>query len=60
MTIELWILSAAVCAGVGYPILYWCGLAVSRGYHRGKREFVQEIVSDSAGNQKGEQDGKRP
>lgn len=32
---------------VAYPIVYGIGWAFSRGYHRGKREFVEDLIRDN-------------
>ena len=47
-------LSSAVVRGLvgaafAYVLVYWAGLAWSRGYHKGKREFVARMVCDAVG-----------
>ncbi len=45
MPVELWLL--ALVAGVSSPAcLYYAGLLFSRGFHRGKQEFITELVSE--------------
>lgn len=41
----MWLMIAA--AALVYPVCYTLGWAWSRGYHRGKREFVDQLVKDS-------------
>lgn len=32
---------------VAYPFVYGLGYALSKGFHRGKREFVSQMVRDN-------------
>lgn len=40
-------IAVVVVVVVGPPILYALGLSWSRGYHKGKKEFVDRLVNES-------------
>jgi hypothetical protein len=41
------LLYGALAFAVAYPAVYGLGWAWSRGFHRGKREFVERLVKDN-------------
>jgi ABC-type transport system involved in cytochrome bd biosynthesis fused ATPase/permease subunit len=45
MDLLLMAVAAVVALVMCFPLLYLAGWAFSKGYHRGKREFVKQIVN---------------
>lgn len=52
------VLLAGVLAAGAVPYLYFLGLSFSRGFHRGKKEFVTHMVNTCGGEER-ESHGQR-